>query len=137
MPVPESVGRMAGDGGTIRIYPHFGPARDVEPWTGKGGHGGGDRPLLEQVFHPEKRGGEDPYGRAADHRAGAWSILTGIAANESMRTGEPVRIETLVSGLEAPVAAPDEAAIPLSSNYRRAGKPSPLWRRLARKLRGR
>ena len=43
-----------------------------------------------------------PLGRAADHRAGAWSILTGIAANRSITTGERVRVDELVTGLALP-----------------------------------
>ena len=40
--------------------------------------------------------------RAADQRAGAYSILTGIAANRSIELGQPVRIDSLVEGLEMP-----------------------------------
>ncbi|NQU43141.1 gfo/Idh/MocA family oxidoreductase, partial [bacterium] len=51
------------------------------------------------------------YKRAADQRAGAWSIMTGIAANHSMREGRPIRIEDLVPGIEMPdyTAMPSEA----------------------------
>jgi hypothetical protein len=35
---------------------------------------------------------EDPLCRKADHRDGALSLLTGFAANQSLATGEPVRI---------------------------------------------
>ena len=35
--------------------------------------------------------------RRADYRAGAYSILTGIAANISMRTGMPVKVDDLVT----------------------------------------
>ena len=34
--------------------------------------------------------GDDPLKRAADHRAGAMSILTGIAGNISMQQQRPV-----------------------------------------------
>ena len=40
--------------------------------------------------------------RCADQRAGAWSILCGIAANASIRTARPVPIADLVPGLEMP-----------------------------------
>ena len=66
----------------MHIYPHFAPAYAVEVWTGEGGHGGGDGPLLADIFALEETA--DPYQRAADYKAGAYSILTGIAANESM-----------------------------------------------------
>lgn len=57
------------------------------------GHGGGDARLLQDIFAP---GEPDPLGRAANHIDGAASILTGIAANESMRTGLPVDVASLV-----------------------------------------
>ena len=60
--------------------------------SGEGGHGGGDARLLRDIFV----GGEaDPLGRAADHVAGARSILTGIAANRSFATGLPVNVDDL------------------------------------------
>lgn len=58
-----------------------------------GGHGGGDVRLLTDIF----RGIQDNrLGHAAGHREGAHSILTGIAANESFKTGLPVKIDSLV-----------------------------------------
>ena len=39
------------------------------------------------------------YNRAAGIFDGAMSILTGIAANESMRTGKPVEVKKLVKNL--------------------------------------
>ena len=53
----------------------------------RGGHGGGDNAMLEDLFGERK---EDPLKRAADHRAGAMSILTGIAGNLSMQYDKPV-----------------------------------------------
>ena len=40
--------------------------------------------------------------RAADQRAGAYSILTGICASRSMEWGRPVLIDELVRGLNEP-----------------------------------
>jgi hypothetical protein len=37
--------------------------------------------LLAELFEGAKA---DPLGRGADHRDGAWSILTGIAGNRSL-----------------------------------------------------
>jgi hypothetical protein len=58
----------------------------------------------------------DRYRRAADYRGGAWSILTGVAANRSMERGRPVRIDELVHGLAEPdyppMPAPDEPIDP-------------------------
>lgn len=93
-------GQTVKKGTYTRIVPHYGPAYDVDIWTGAGGHGGGDRVLLEDIFGAEKR--DDPYLHAADQRAGAYSILTGVAANRSMKTNELVYIDDLVTGLEMP-----------------------------------
>jgi hypothetical protein len=49
--------------------------------------------LLNDIFGIP---GEDPFHRAASHVDGAWSILTGIAANRAMRTGLPVDVDSLV-----------------------------------------
>ncbi len=83
-----------------RIFPHRKPAYDIDVWEGEGEHAGGDAPLLERVFSPEPPA--DPYGCAADQRSGAWSILTGIAANESIAQGGPIRVDDLVPGLAMP-----------------------------------
>jgi predicted dehydrogenase len=79
---------------SIRLFPHFGDAREVPVRAGEGGHGGGDALLLEDLFSADPP--PDPLGRAADHVAGAWSILVGIAANRSIATGEAVRVTDLL-----------------------------------------
>ena len=61
--------------------------------SAKGGHGGGDVKLMNNLFIGVK---DDPFGHAADFTDGAMSILTGIGANLSMRTGEPVKIQDLI-----------------------------------------
>jgi hypothetical protein len=65
-----------------------------------GGHGGGDDVMLADRFLPEKPA--DKYLRAADQRAGAYSILTGIAANHSFLSGQTVEIAGLVPDLPLP-----------------------------------
>jgi len=82
------------------VFPHFGAPYTVELWTAQGGHGGGDAPLLDDLFGGAAA--DDPYMRAADQRAGAYSILTGVAANYSMLTDELIHIGDLVDGLELP-----------------------------------
>ena len=62
------------------------------PETSEGGHGGGDIRLLDHIFKGVE---DDPLGFAADHRAGAASILTGIAANRSFETRNVVRIKDI------------------------------------------
>jgi hypothetical protein len=54
-------------------------------------HGGADARMLQDIFMP----GEDHLGRRADHRDGALSLLTGFAANQSVATGEPVKVADL------------------------------------------
>ena len=85
-----------------RIYPHFAnhKCHEVEIWEADGSHGGADPLLLKDLFAPD--GAPDKYQRAADQRAGAYSILTGIAANESIRTGQAIQVAELAPGIERP-----------------------------------
>ncbi|RME64633.1 MAG: gfo/Idh/MocA family oxidoreductase, partial [Caldilineae bacterium] len=69
----------------IWVFPMHGKPYQVEIPEGVGGHGGGDRVMLEQIFHPNPPA--DPFNRAASHIDGAASILLGIAANKSIDTG--------------------------------------------------
>lgn len=59
-----------------------------------GGHGGGDEQLLRRLFTTEPI--PDPLGFMADSRAGAMSILVGVAANRSIASGQPVAIADLL-----------------------------------------
>ena len=85
---------------TTRIIPMRGSPRDIEPWTGAGGHGGGDAVMLADIFDPNAPA--DPLKRAADERGGAASCLIGIAADTCFETGLPVKIADLVTGLASP-----------------------------------
>jgi len=78
----------------LTIKPMFGEPYDVPFTEGSGSHGGGDTVMLEDIFG-EKSG--DSFNRAATHIDGAYSILTGIAANKSISSGEPVRIKDLLT----------------------------------------
>ncbi|WP_373229062.1 Gfo/Idh/MocA family protein [Cohnella sp.] len=80
-------------GKTITVFPMFAAPYEVMVEEGIGGHGGGDPVLLNDIFGTPK---EDRYNRAANHIDGARSILTGIAANRSIRTGQAVRVDDLV-----------------------------------------
>jgi predicted dehydrogenase len=97
-------GGIAQDGVKIRVIPLRGSARDLTPWHAEGDHGGGDRLMLEDIFRPENAA--DKYLRAADERAGACSILVGIAANRSLEIGAKVAVADLVPGLARPDYAP-------------------------------
>jgi predicted dehydrogenase len=87
----------------IRLYPLRGPARDVAPRTGTGGHGGGDDIMMADLFGPPTA---DGAGRVADERSGCYSILIGAAANRCFETGQPVAIAQMVRGLGRPDLPP-------------------------------
>jgi predicted dehydrogenase len=80
-------------GKKLTVKPMFGKPYEVPFETGKGGHGGGDAVMLNDIFGtPEP----DRFKRSATHIDGAFSILTGIAANKSIASGLPVSIRNLV-----------------------------------------
>lgn len=83
----------AGSGATLTLHPFWQPPREVELPRDTGAHGGGDARMITQLFDAD---GPDPLGRRADHLDGARSILTGLAANRSIETGRPVRVDELV-----------------------------------------
>ncbi|WP_228893271.1 Gfo/Idh/MocA family protein [Pseudoduganella aquatica] len=87
----------------IRVIPLRGAARDIEPWTGVGGHGGGDDVMLTEIFGDAPA---DKYKRVSDERAGTYSCLVGIAANRCFVNGASVRIADMVTGLTPPDRAP-------------------------------
>ena len=78
----------------VRLFPLFGLPRDIEIPRAEGSHDGGDVVMLEQLF--SARPPADPLGRAASHIDGAASILLGIAANQSIATGQPVDVDSLL-----------------------------------------
>jgi len=87
-----------------RVIPLRGSPRDIDPWTGEGGHGGGDKVMLDDVFLPTPPA--DKYLRAADERAGAHSMLIGASANLCFANGQPVEVQKLVTGLGRPLYSP-------------------------------
>jgi predicted dehydrogenase len=93
-------GAIKQEGTYIRIYPLRAAAYEVPVWSGEGGHGGGDDVMLADLFLPEKKA--DKYQRASDQRGGAYSILTGVAANHSFLSGKAVQIADLVPGIPLP-----------------------------------
>jgi predicted dehydrogenase len=84
---------------TVVVQPLFGkPLRLVIP-EAEGSHGGGDQVMLEHLF---RDGGEDPFGRAADERSGAWSALVGVAANTSIASGREIGLSELAGDIPRP-----------------------------------
>ncbi|KAI0810239.1 hypothetical protein GGR55DRAFT_130835 [Xylaria sp. FL0064] len=79
---------------TILLRPLFEKPREVEIEDGRGAHGGGDTVLLNDLFGEPV---SDEFMRAASHVDGALSILTGIAANKSMATGQVVNVDDILS----------------------------------------
>jgi predicted dehydrogenase len=59
-----------------------------------GGHGGGDERLQDRLFGG--RALPDPLGYMANSRAGAMSVLIGVAANRSIASGQVVPIADLL-----------------------------------------
>ncbi|PTX98840.1 dehydrogenase [Spartobacteria bacterium LR76] len=78
----------------LLLLPLFGKPEVIEIPASEGGHGGGDPIMLREIFQGAEH--TDPLGRAANHIDGARSILTGIAANESFKTGLPVHVDSLL-----------------------------------------
>ena len=79
---------------SVKVFPMFGVPREIEIPKATGGHGGGDPVMLRDIFDPNAPA--DPLKRAASHIDGAASILMGISANESIRTGMPVKCDEMI-----------------------------------------
>jgi len=80
-------------GSSLQLFPLFGEPRNIEIPKAAGGHGGGDANILDAVFSENPP--EDTLGLHATEIDGAYSILTGIAANKSIETGQPVLVDSL------------------------------------------
>ncbi|WP_067838291.1 Gfo/Idh/MocA family oxidoreductase [Amphibacillus sediminis] len=77
----------------LKVLPMFGQPYQVKIDRIAGGHGGGDQLLLDDLFGPEAK---DPFNRAATHIDGIQSIMTGVAGNLSLQTGQAVKISDLI-----------------------------------------
>jgi predicted dehydrogenase len=93
--VPESVARAGGQ--RLTLQRHWETAKDVPIHEGEGGHGGGDVLLLSDVFRGP---GDDWLERPSNWVDGIRSIAVGMAGNESLRTGQPVKIADLGLGVD-------------------------------------
>jgi predicted dehydrogenase len=93
--VGESSSRTGGE--RLTLQRHWEAAQDVKIEEGAGAHGGGDALLLADIF----RGPEDDWlERPADWLDGIRAIAVGMAGNESLRTGLPIKINDLDLGVD-------------------------------------
>ena len=92
---PGAKSGAEAEGESIKVYPHFKPGYTVPMPPATGAHGGADTLLCRHLFSPDAPA-VDAWGRAAGHEQGAASILTGIAAVESIRRNQPVNLVELV-----------------------------------------
>ena len=90
-----SARRAASESIETELHLSGGDPQAIEVWRGEGAHGGGDRVMLGHLFD-KANVPADTYGRAASEVMGAWSILTGIAANASIASGNVVDVDRLL-----------------------------------------
>jgi predicted dehydrogenase len=86
---PWEVDRLAD----IRISKNFGTSREFAIRGGGSGHWGGDQKMQDMIFRGPI---PDPLAQTAGTRAGALSILIGVAARRSIEQQRTVMIEELV-----------------------------------------
>ena len=70
---------------SIRIIPIRGQARDIEPWTGKGSHGGGDDVMLTESSARRRRTSSSAFRTNAQGRTRRWSASPRTAASRPAR----------------------------------------------------
>ncbi|HYN95735.1 MAG TPA: Gfo/Idh/MocA family oxidoreductase [Pilimelia sp.] len=82
---------------TLTVRPFWALPREV-PVAGhtRMGHGGADALMTAQLFGSAAGQPTDALGRGATAHDGALALLTGLAANRSFETGQPVRVEELI-----------------------------------------
>ena len=93
-------------GYTLTVRPFWKPPYQVEvPGYTRSGHGGADARMTAVLFSSGRAGSgsgtaggrsADHLGRAATERDGAASLLVGLAGNESLASGKPVRTADLL-----------------------------------------
>ncbi|MDB5058952.1 MAG: gfo/Idh/MocA family oxidoreductase [Chloroflexi bacterium] len=79
---------------TITVYSRDGQVQRHEIPKADGDHGGGDDRLRDRLFGAQEL--PDLLGHMAGSRAGAMSVLLGVAANQSIASGQAVRIDDLL-----------------------------------------
>jgi predicted dehydrogenase len=88
----QAVDPSAAPGATgtrLVVQQHWSVAEEVPIPEGGGAHGGGDALLLRDIFRGTTN---DPLRRHAGLADGMHSVGVGIAVNESLKTGQPVKL---------------------------------------------
>jgi hypothetical protein len=80
----------------LLVQRHWEPTRAVPIPAAAGAHAGGDEPLLDSLLRRDAAA--DPLGQRADYADGLASVAIGLAANESIATGNVIDVSQL--GLE-------------------------------------
>ncbi len=83
---------VKGDSETYLIRNFTGKLEKIDMPHIKGGHAGGDDRLREVIF---RNAPVPPHMRLPDSRAGAMSVLTGVAARKSVEQKRPIKIAEL------------------------------------------
>lgn len=92
--IHTSIGVYAGQPiQRLRLYSAGGELQDIQMPAAKGAHGGGDVLLRRMLADPDLA---DPLGHRAGSMDGAYSILVGIAANQSILEQRMIAIEDLL-----------------------------------------
>jgi predicted dehydrogenase len=94
----DHVAEAATEHGWVRLQvrPYWQPPVEVEIGDlTREGRGGADALMTAALFGASPQ--PDPLGRGATERDGAKSLLTGLAANASLDSGQPVRVADLLN----------------------------------------
>jgi predicted dehydrogenase len=87
----DRVGPDSEASARLQVRPFWAPPRDIPLGTAvREGHGGADDRMLAQLLDPGAP--PDDLGRSATEQDGARALLIGLAANESIATGQPVDV---------------------------------------------
>lgn len=80
----------------IKYFPMFDALQTINVINKGGGHGGGDPLIASDLFDaPDEN---DRIKRVAGVEDGALSVLIGVAARESLKSGKPIKIADLLQG---------------------------------------
>jgi len=92
----DRVGPGSEASARLTVRPFWAPPRDISLGPAvREGHGGADDRMLAQLLDPGAP--PDELGRHATEQDGARALLIGLAANESIATGQPVDITRVLS----------------------------------------